>query len=86
MALKDWMKIGKLHWKNIKKTLTSEERMHSVIKIKKVNAPTSVFGNKFAYQYRVSLRNSTGNIENRATHFKTKSQALKFTMDYMRKH
>jgi len=86
MALKDWKKVGVNKWKNSRDNLTFAEKMYSTIKINDLKVPSNWFGSKFIKNYRVSIGNLRGNIENRAEYFKTKSQALKFAKEYMRKH
>ena len=79
MALKDWKKIRKDFWLNKDKK--------SAIKFDRVRVPISAFGTKDRLEYRVSRGYVSGNfIEDYASYFKTKSQALKYAKAYIRKH
>ena len=84
--INNWKKIGKYIWKNISKKLTFDQSMYAKIKIESVHAPLNWFSGKFVKMYKVSIRDRDRNIENKAEYFKTKTQAIKYAINWMKKH
>jgi hypothetical protein len=84
MTSKDWKKIGTLKWTGIKRG-----RIINVIYIDRKKVPLSWFGKKEELEYGVHIGYDVEDDEkviDRSEYFKTKSQALKYAKEYMRKN
>ena len=84
--INNWKKIGKYKWKNISENLTLDQSMYAKIKIETVHAPLNWFSGKFVKMYKVSIGDRDRDIENKAEYFKTKAQALKYAIKWMKRH
>ena len=84
MAMKDWKKVGKSTWRQVKRG-----RIIPTIDINRQMVPFSILSSKEQLKYGVQIGYSVidgTTVIDRAEYFKTKAQALKFAKAYMRKH